>query len=128
MKHPLPVPSSCPHCHGNVEFVSHTKIYARAYGPWPWALLCLGCGAYVGLHPYTAIPLGTLATAPMREARKRAKSAFNPLWEGEGAPMNRNGAYAWLANALQIDAEACHIGWLDVAGCERVVKAVADWP
>lgn len=79
--------------------------------------------AYVGLHPFTAIPLGTLADEPTREARKRAKAAFNPIWQS-GA-MTRTDAYIWLAQQLGIENhEECHIGWFDVATCDRVVTVI----
>ncbi|MCY1246148.1 zinc-finger-containing domain protein [compost metagenome] len=85
--------------------------------------MCTGCDSYVGLHPFTGIPLGTLATPEMRRARSAAKDAFNPLWQ-DGA-MTRSEAYAWLARALGIaDVEQCHIAWFDVAQCAAVVAAV----
>ena len=119
----LPVPTICAHCNAPVELVRNSAIYnGREFGEWPWAYLCTGCRAYVGLHPFTAIPLGTLATEPMREARQRAKAAFNPLWEHGG--MTRTEAYAWLAGAMGIaDVEHCHIGWLDYNQCAAVVAA-----
>jgi hypothetical protein len=76
------------------------------------------------MHPFTAIPLGTLANAATREARKKAKAAFNPLWQGKR--MSRTEAYQWLASALGIaNVEECHIGWFDVAMCERVVIEIS---
>lgn len=123
VKSPLPVPCKCRHCACKVELVSNSVIYGREFGEWPWTYLCSGCRAYVGLHPFTAIPLGTLATRVIRDARKRAKASFNPLWQS--GSMTRNGAYAWLAIALAIpDAEECHIGWFDVEQCESVINAV----
>lgn len=125
VKAPLPAPTNCPHCAGDVKLVQNDVIYGSCYGEWPWAFLCQNqrCAAYVGLHPFTGIPLGTLATAPIRNARKRAKAVFNPLWESGG--MSRDEAYAWLAGALGIDnVDHCHIGWFDVEQCKRVVDAV----
>jgi hypothetical protein len=120
---PLPQPTTCPYCPGSVSIVNNEEIYGRPYGEWPWAFLCGGCGAYVGLHPFTGIPLGTLADAPTREARKRAKAAFNPLWQTR--LMTRKEAYAWLAKMLGLaSVDVCHIGWFDVATCDRVVEAV----
>lgn len=120
---PLPVPTVCPHCGSDCTIVNNAEIYGREYGEWPWAVLCSGCRAYVGLHPFTGIPLGTLATAPIRKARSAAKDEFNKLWQ-RGA-MTRSAAYAWLADALGItDVNTCHIGWFDVAQCEAVMAAV----
>lgn len=125
VKNPLPTPTTCPYCGEPVEIVSNALIYGREYGEWPWAYTCTGtfCDAYVGMHPFTAIPLGTLADAPTRAARKRAKAAFNPLWQSGG--MKRSAAYAWLAHQLGIaDVGQCHIGWFDVETCNRVVSVV----
>lgn len=123
VKNPLPVPEKCPNCGAPVFIGSNARIYGREFGKWPWALMCTGCDSYVGLHPFTGIPLGTLATPPMRRARSEAKDAFNLLWQG-GA-MTRSEAYAWLASALGIaNVEECHIGWFDVAQCAAVVEAV----
>lgn len=119
---PLPQPTTCHYCSGKVSIVNNDKIYGSSYGEWPWAFLCDGCGAYVGLHPFTSIPLGTLADAPTREARKRAKDAFNPLWRTR--LMTRREAYAWLAKMLGINVDECHIGWFDEATCKRVVEVV----
>ncbi|WP_369597392.1 zinc-finger-containing protein [Rhodoferax sp. TH121] len=120
---PLPVPTECPHCGECCGIVNNSEIYGREYGEWPWAVLCSGCRAYVGLHPFTGIPLGTLATEPIRKARSAAKDEFNKLWQ-RGA-MTRSAAYAWLAGALGIaNVNECHIGWFDVAQCDAVIAAV----
>jgi hypothetical protein len=124
---PLPAPTTCPHCGGPVKLVENDVIYGRHYGDWPFAYDCRACDAYVGLHPFTAIPLGTLATRAMRDARQQAKAAFNPLWLDKKASMSRTEAYAWLAGALGIaDVEQCHIGWFDVAQCKRVVEVCSQ--
>lgn len=119
---PLPAPTCCPNCGDRVGLVSNKVIYGREYGEWPWAYRCCNaeCDSYVGLHPFTAIPLGTLANAATRAARKKAKAIFNPLWDGGG--MTRTEAYTWLAGKLGIETvDECHIGWFDVATCERAV-------
>jgi hypothetical protein len=124
VKNPLPPPAACPHCGSPVEIVRNSVIYGRAYGEWPWAFRCTDdvCDSYVGMHPFTGIPLGTLANAEIRAARKRAKNVFNPLWQ-DGGQFTRSDAYAWLARQLGItNIEECHIGWFDVAMCDRVVE------
>jgi hypothetical protein len=64
-----------------------------------------------------------LATPEIREARKRAKAAFQPLWESK--TMTRTEAYAWLASAMGItNIDECHIGWFDVQQCNRVANLV----
>ncbi len=125
VKDGLPAPTACPHCAAGVELVNNSRIYGRSFGEWPWAYLCTttACAAYVGLHPFTAIPLGTLATASMRKARSAAKDAFNPLWQD--GRMSRGEAYAWLAAQLRIPAAECHIGMFDEARCRQVLDAIA---
>lgn len=125
VRNPLPVPDVCEHCGGACKIVNNTEIYGREYGEWPWAVLCTGCRAYVGLHPFTGIPLGTLATPEIRRARSAAKDAFNPIWQS--GRMSRTQAYSWLAQALDIDdVEKCHIGWFGVEQCAAVVRACAE--
>ena len=119
---PLPIPNICCHCGSNVTLVDNAQIYGKPYGNWPYAYLCSSskCFSYVGLHPYTLIPLGSLATASMRNARKKAKAVFNPLWESGN--MTRSEAYIWLAGELGIiNTEECHIGWFDVETCNKVI-------
>lgn len=127
---PLPVPTVCRCCGGQVKLVENDVIYGRRYGSWPWAYACTakGCGAYVGLHPFTNIPLGTLAREPLRKARKEAKAAFNVLWHSGAAVMTRSQAYAWLAGQLGIHpVEACHIGWMEDEQCRATVVAVRKY-
>lgn len=121
VKEVLPVPTQCPNCGGAVELVGNEVIYGRPYGDWPWMYRCVSraCDSYVGLHPLTHLPLGTLANRATREARKKAKAAFNPMWQRGG--MTRTDAYTWLAKQLGLPAGKAHIGWFDVATCEKVV-------
>jgi hypothetical protein len=122
---PLPAPTECRFCGGNVEIVKNSEIYnGREYGEWPWAYLCRGCGAYVGMHPFTGIPLGTLADRNTRDMRKMAKDDFNPLWQG--GEMTRSEAYSWLADRLGIAVAACHFGWFDADTCERVIEIIEE--
>ena len=64
-------------------------------------------------------PMGTLAGETTRRARRGAHEAFDPLWRtGE---MSRDRAYFLLAAVLGVPTEECHIGFFDVATCERVI-------
>ncbi len=115
----MPPPTTCPHCAAEVRLVSHAEIYnGREYGDWPYAYLCSGdeCAAYVGLHPDTDLPLGTLADAPTRESRKVNKRHFLELQQRWG--WSRREAYGWLAQRLGIPVEQCHWGWFDAEQAE----------
>ena len=84
--------------------------------------LCDNCGAYVGCHKNGdgTKPLGRLADAGLRAAKRNAHDAFDPIWrEGE---MSRGKAYSWLAEQLNVPKEDCHIGMFDIQQCMKVVR------
>lgn len=94
--------------------------------------------AYVGCHkahpahsPGGDTPLGRLANAELREAKKNAHFYFDTLWRNKIKFNNRGRAYRWLADQLKIDAADCHIGMFDVEMCNRVVglckPLLDDW-
>ena len=116
VKNPLPAPTECRYCGGPVEIAHHSDVYGREYSDWPWMYRCAPCDAYVGLHPFTNIPLGILADRDLREARKRCKPVFERLFRS--GRMTRSEAYAALADELRIPREECHFGWFDEARCE----------
>jgi hypothetical protein len=81
--------------------------------------LCAQCDAYCGCHP-DGSPLGMLANADLRAARREAHAAFDPLWR-RGA-MTRSQAYAWLARGMGLDMRDCHVGRFDAKQCARVIE------
>lgn len=121
VRNPLPVPDTCIHCQSSVQAVHHNEIYGRPYGKWPWAYQCSGCAAYVGMHPFTHIPLGTLATPAIRKSRMECKIPFEKLYRS--GKISRGEAYSRLARKLSIKEEECHFAWFDVEMCHRARKA-----
>ncbi|WP_087864096.1 zinc-finger-containing protein [Comamonas thiooxydans] len=119
---PLPAPTVCPHCCSAVEIVGNEEIYGKPYGKYPWAYRCKSytCDSYVGMHPFTNIPLGTLANRTLREARKRVKEQFNPIWQGR--LTSRRNCYEALARAMNMPPSQCHFGWFNLEQCERAEK------
>lgn len=125
VKNPLPAPTICRYCGGCVELVSNSEIYnGREYGDWPYAYLCTDCKAYVGLHPDTDIPLGTLASAQLRKDRNTAKDAFHRVKEQRG--FSRSLAYQWLAGKMGIEVGVCHFGWFDQDECALAMGHCVD--
>ena len=117
----LPIPTTCHFCDGEVHLVNNAQFYGgRQYG-WPLAYACSGCGARVGCHPHTDIPLGTLADRRTMLARRAAHDAFDPLWQEQG-PGSRTRAYKALTALL---GKPGHISWLDAEECVRVIELVA---
>lgn len=126
----LPIPETCTLCSGPVDIVGNEKIYGRKFGDWPWAIRCRCCRAYVGLHPKTNIPLGTLADQPTRDARKRVKPLFEMLWRHEPglpAPMTRDQAYAWLSEQTGLPPARTHFGMFSVEDCANAEKVLTRY-
>ena len=117
---PLPIPTACRYCAGPVKCVNNATVYGRPFGDWPYMYLCSDCGAYVGLHPFTALPLGTLADADLRHARKINKGAFERIWQD--GYMSRTEAYAWLAQQLGITQAECHFGLFEADRCRKAFE------
>lgn len=111
VKDPARIPRVCPHCDSEVRLANNGIIYGREYGDWPYAYLCVSCDAYVGLHPNTDLPLGTLATPEMREARKKGKAVFLKL---KSRFANRSAQYEWLAAMMGIPMAQCHWGMFSI--------------
>lgn len=114
----LEAPTCCRFCQSAVRLVSNREVYGREFG-WPLTYLCEGCGARVGTHPGTDIPLGTLADEVTQKARKEARAAFDPIWRGK-TPWHRSAAYKALARAMGV--RSAHISWFDAKECWRVVS------
>ena len=118
----------CSECGGtDVRCVSGDQIYPHRpdlYAKWYWRC---ACGAYVGCHRTTKVPLGTPAGPATRRAREEAHAAFDTLWQrkvmrGVLRADARNAAYAWLAEQMGLDPSATHIGSFTKTQCERVVE------
>ncbi|KAA5604441.1 hypothetical protein F1188_16160 [Roseospira marina] len=117
----------CPYCGADAELVTGAVIYphrpdlARKHF---WR--CAPCGAWVGCHKNSRrhAPLGRLANAELRRAKNEAHVAFDAIWRG--GIMPRAKAYAWLAEKLEIDRDACHIGMFDTDACDRTVRVCRE--
>lgn len=123
----LPAPTHCRFCAAEFRIMHHDTVYGRAYGDWPWCYACTACDARVGLHPGTAIPLGTLADGATRAARRRAKAPFQAYVAQCGG--KRHKAYAELARRMHIPVRECHFGWFSEAQCgqaETILRVMLD--
>ncbi len=110
----------CPYCSKIALRVTGADIYPHRpdlHNNHFWQ--CKECDAYVGCHPGTKKPLGRLANAELRQAKKKAHSVFDSVWRyGE---MTRTKAYLWLAGQLEINISDCHIGMFDVETCKKAI-------
>lgn len=112
----------CDYCGRPAELVDSSLIYGRSYGHKVW--LCRYCMAYVGCHKGTNKPLGRLANAELREWKKRAHDAFDPIWQVGRFRDDRKAAYAWMAKAMGKTKDTAHIGMFDVADCKRLIQII----
>jgi len=118
---------TCPYCGKKAELVSSVKVYGRDHGNL-W--ICHPCQAWVGVHKNDGLnrPLGRLANAELRQWKRAAHRAFDPLWQrkierdGCSKSQARKAGYTWLAAELGIQFDKCHIGMFDVDLCEKVVE------
>jgi hypothetical protein len=97
---------------GKEIYPSRPDLYERRF------YLCV-CGAYCGTHKGTDKPLGFPCGPQTRAVRSRAHEVFDPLWKGRNAPMTRNEAYRWLAGAMGLSRDDCHIGMMDAKTAQR---------
>jgi hypothetical protein len=101
--------------------------------------LCRRCDAWVGVHKGTDKPLGRLANKELRDWKKKAHAAFDPLWQAKLSKRRRErgenykkvwargSGYRWLSEQLGIERKLCHIGMFDVETCRRVVEVCAPF-
>lgn len=119
VREPAPIPETCRYCGSKVVIKSHQEVYGREYNDWPWMYKCEddACDSSVGMHPYTNIPLGTLANSSLRKIRTAHKPRFESLWNGGW--MTRNEAYLWLAHKMGLSREECHFGLFEEDACTK---------
>lgn len=111
----------CPYCCGNTEYVDSAVVYGTSYG---MIYYCKRDKAWVGVHKGTSNALGRLANDELREWRKRAHAAFDPLWKM--GLYTRKNAYLALSRLLEIPFEYCHMAYFSVDTCKKVVAIMED--
>ena len=108
----------CPYCKGSTQYVDSAVIYGRSFG---MIYLCKPCDAWCGVHKSESQrALGRLANAELRELKKQAHAAFDPLWKT--GKMSRTQAYKQLSNYLKIEKRFTHIGMFSPKTCLRVIE------
>ena len=118
----------CPYCGTAAKLVDGRAIYPHRpdlSSKQFWQ--CKPCAAYVGCHAQGdgTKPFGRLANAELRRAKKDAHFAFDRLWmNAKNRRRARVASYAWLADAMGLTVDECHIGEMDVQQCERVFDLV----
>lgn len=154
-------PGWCQHCReectdrpGSVVYPGRPELQDKVF----W--VCVFCGAYVGTHEDGKLigqPLGTAANAELRKARIMTHARIDPLWErasdlypdaraqpNQAERMKalaiikrtaRTRVYAFLAEAMGLDKDTCHITLFDIEQCRQVWRVtrgvdyqqIRDW-
>ncbi|MBR2246913.1 MAG: hypothetical protein IJ880_07820 [Bacilli bacterium] len=114
-------PTICRYCGSPVVYTSNAEIYGREYGDGK-CYLCRNCRSFVGVHPGTDIPLGTLANEELRRYRKAAHFWFDKIWKKPTRIMTRDKAYKWLSKEIGLPKEQTHIGMFEKEQCEKVME------
>lgn len=130
VKDRVAIPRLCHNCGGLVMLVGHETVYqGRTFGEWPFLYYCSDCGSYVGLHPGTDLPLGTLADEDTRQRRMHAKRLFTSCVQRffrRHRQNARNYAYDWLAARMGIPRRECHFAWFDIDRCDIAAEICGD--
>lgn len=120
VKDPIAKPTECPHCGGTVKLCNNSEIYGVSIGNWPFVYACQKCGeSYVGVHPDTDIPLGTMADKALRGLRARAKESFHAYLIK--VKMDRRAGYKWLSETLGLPLSNTHFGFFNSVDAQRAL-------
>ena len=115
-----PAAPDCPYCGKASKLAKSAEIYPHSAHDYGWFWLCKPCDAYVGTHSNSRrhAPLGRLANKELREAKKAAHAAFDPLWRE--SDWSRKDAYNWLTQQMG-RVRQVHIGEMDTADCRLII-------
>ena len=120
MKHKKSI--RCPYCGGTAVLRDASFVYGeKSYGGKVY--VCSNypkCDAYVGVHPGTRIPKGTLANQELRKKRMLAHQIFDQIWLR--GILSRPDAYHWMADKFCLSDEQAHIGMFGNYMCDQVIR------
>lgn len=110
----------CDYCKNEATLITGNALYDRKDLDHLLFWKCDACQAWVGCHPDTCVPFGSLAKLELRNARRSTHAVFDRLWKSGN--MRRTAAYDWLAQAMQLPHHLRHIGMFDEATCVKAQK------
>lgn len=118
---PRAQPPRCPYCGLPARF-DDGSTRRRSTPAW----ICTwypGCDAYVGCHPRSNIPMGSLANAALRQGRASVHMRMDQYWRYSGGKLTRKDVYQIVATAMQ--RRSFHAG----TAREQDIEAFdAAWP
>lgn len=115
----------CPYCKQPTKYVDSIEVYGKSYG---FIYLCRPCDAFVGVHHGNSTESkGSVANKQLREWRKRAHQAFDPIQFQNKKNWNRNKAYSWLSEQMGLPKTVCHIGMFSINKCKKVIEICRNY-
>lgn len=125
----------CCECGKLAEQVDGSRIWPHRRDLFDNVMWLCECGAYVGSHKGTEIPLGYPGNMRTREARRLAHIEFDFLWQRKVArdkvskSVARQAGYEWLAGQMGIEVAACHMAHFNEAQARQawdICRTVAE--
>lgn len=132
---------TCVHCTATPALVTGAAIYPHRPDLADKPIWLCACGARVGCHPGTTVPLGRAADAQLRGARGHVHALLDPIWRDawkgsayRGANGRFDGArgskriitgvartrvYEFLASRMGLTEDDCHVGMFDLEQCRQ---------
>lgn len=111
----------CPYCGGPAILKDASYVYGdSSYGGKVYVCSRYpACDSYVGVHPGTVRPKGSLADSSLRKKRIRAHQIFDQLWQ-QGI-FSRQESYRWLADKFCLEIHQAHIGKFSDYMCDQLI-------
>ncbi len=111
----------CQYCNKQAEKVTGLTIYPhRPDLENKFFYQCKPCNAYVGCHPDSDNPLGTLANPALRRYRNDARYEFDRLWRSQA--LTRKQSYRQLREWIDIKPSHCHVAMFNEEQCKLTIE------
>ena len=119
----------CRYCGEPSELLESSEVYSDG-GDRGFLWVCRDDDAWVGCHKGGTgkEPLGTLANAQLRAARRHVHAVFDPLWRIKMKRDQctkheaRGAAYKWLREQMDISVDLCHVAMFDLDDCRQAIR------
>lgn len=118
----------CVECSTMADEVDSAVIYPHRPDLHGRVMFRCPCGAYVGAHPGTSVPLGYPCGPETRRLRTRVHALFDPLWEAKMRRDNlskrkaREAGYRWLAEQLGLSRDDTHVSHFNADRCRQAIS------
>ncbi|MCK5662505.1 MAG: hypothetical protein KAI17_03415 [Thiotrichaceae bacterium] len=116
---------TCPYCGTLSELCTINVFYGRPIKK-GYLYVCRDypeCNSYVGCHPGTIRPLGSMANKELRTYRSELHALFDPQWKNAIPKQKvRSELYHWLAGELSLPVEKCHMAYFNLEEAKQALQ------